>query len=38
MELFKKTCQENGILWKADDCFRYLNEFPEKKEQLSLFE
>ena len=38
MKLFKKTCQDNGILYKADDCFRYLNEFPETKEQLSLFE
>ena len=38
MKLFKKTCQDNGILYKVDDCFRYLNEFPETKEQLSLFE
>lgn len=37
MELFTKRCKEQGVLYKIDDCFAYLHEFPEKEEQLSLF-
>ena len=37
MELFYKICDENGILSKPDDCFRYIGDLPEKHPQLSLF-
>lgn len=35
--LFSETCKQNGILYRPDDCFAYLREFPEKYEQMSLF-
>ena len=38
MKLFCDTCREHGILYKPDDCFRYLNEFPEHYQQFSLFD
>lgn len=37
MALFRDTCQKHGILHDPDECFRYLHEFPEPYEQLSLF-
>lgn len=37
MELFYGTCREHGILCRAEDCFRYLQEFPGRYEQLSFF-
>jgi len=37
MEVFYRTCRENGILCRVEECFRYLREFPERYEQLSLF-
>lgn len=37
MELFKQTCQENHIESDVNACFRYLRDFPEKYEQLTLF-
>lgn len=38
--LFETTCREAGILYRVEDVFAYLNEFPEEKEyrQLSLFD
>lgn len=38
MELFYRRCTEAGILCTPKDCFTYLHEFPEKYEQLTLFE
>lgn len=38
MEIFQTTCEKNGILWKPEDCFAYLREFPEKYTQQSLFD
>ena len=38
MKLFKKICDENGILSDPKDCFTYLQKFPEKYEQISLFD
>lgn len=35
--ILRDVCREHNILYKPDDCFRYLNEFPEKNEQLTLF-
>ncbi len=37
-EIFKRTCKANGIMSDPDDCFRYMNELPEKYRQMSLFE
>ncbi len=37
MALFEKTCDAHGILHNVDACFRYLHEFPEAYEQLTLF-
>ena len=37
MKIFRDVCKEHNILYKPDDCFGYLNEFPEKNEQLTLF-
>jgi len=36
-EIFRKTCEENGILCRPEDCFAYLHTFPEEDNQLSLF-
>ena len=38
MELFYRTCGENGILSQPDDCFRFMGEFPEKYPQMSFFD
>ena len=38
MELFYRTCGENGILSQPDDCFRFMGEFPEKHPQMSFFD
>ena len=35
--LFKKICNENGIMSTPEECFRFMNELPEKYIQLSLF-
>ena len=36
--LFRETCAAHGLLFRPEDCFAYLNEFPETwPEQLSLF-
>lgn len=36
MGLFRKICEENGIVCDVDECFQYLHELPEKYQQLSL--
>ena len=36
--LLHQTCKENGILSNPDDCFKYMNELPEKYTQLSIFD
>ena len=38
MSIFNKVCNENGIMSKAEDCFKYLRELPERYVQMSLFE
>lgn len=38
MKLFREICKENGIMSNPDACFSYLHEFPEKYEQMSLFD
>ena len=37
-EIFQGICRANGILSNPEDCFRFLNEMPEKYPQLSLFD
>lgn len=39
MDIFKRTCRENGIVYKVNDIFNYMHTFEEKKEaeQLTLF-
>ena len=38
MALFSDICERNGILLKPDDCFAWMQEFPEKETQISLFD
>jgi hypothetical protein len=38
MELFHKICQDNGIISNPDECFRFMQEFPEKCPQTSIFD
>ena len=37
LKVFRKICSDNGIMSDPNECFRYLNELPEKYEQMSLF-
>ncbi len=37
-ELFQNICRENGILSTPKDCFEYLQDFPDKYTQMSLFD
>jgi DNA repair photolyase len=36
--IFDEVCRQHGIINHADKVFTYLNEFPHKEQQLSLFE
>ena len=36
--LFHETCETHGILHTPEDCFRYLAEFPDRYEQMSVFD
>lgn len=38
LQLFRKLCKENGIMYHTQECFQYLYEFPEKYTQMSLFD
>ena len=37
MKIFTDTCKEHGIMYQPDECFWYMNELPERYEQMSLF-
>ena len=37
MDIFRKTCKKHGMLYRPDDCFKYIEEFPDKYEQMSFF-
>lgn len=37
MKLFHETCEKHHIMHDVEECFNYLNEFPESFEQISLF-
>ncbi|WP_026669709.1 SPL family radical SAM protein [Butyrivibrio sp. AE3006] len=36
--LMRRVCKANNMMYKPDDCFSYMNEFPEKFKQMSLFD
>ena len=36
MELFRKRCNDNGIIYDINECFRYLHTFSEKCIQMSF--
>ena len=36
--LFQRTCRANGILSSPENCFRFMNDFPEKYSQMNLFD
>jgi DNA repair photolyase len=38
MDIFRRTCKKNGILYQTEEVFRYLCTFEEKEKQISLFE
>ena len=38
LEIFKEVCVKNGMRYQVKECFQYLHEFPEKYEQMSLFD
>ena len=38
MKLFVEICEEHDILCKWEECFQYLQEFPDKFEQMSIFD
>ncbi len=37
MNLFRNKCKERGMLYRPDDCFKYMYELPDRYEQLSFF-
>ncbi|MGN0153135.1 MAG: radical SAM protein, partial [Lachnospiraceae bacterium] len=36
MAMFVDMCRQNNIVYQPEKCFQYLQEFPEKYEQLSF--
>ena len=38
MEIFTDVCRENGIMYKVEDCFSYLHEYPDKYEQMTFLD
>ena len=36
MDIFRRRCIENGIIYDANECFHYLHTFTEKYEQISF--
>ena len=36
--LFQKICRDNGIMSTPNDCFRFIQEFPDKYQQMSIFD
>ena len=38
MGALKKTCREHGILCTPEECFAYMNELPDKFQQMSIFD
>ena len=38
MKLFESFCREHAILYTPEECFHYLNEFPDSYRQISFLE
>lgn len=38
MDIFTEFCKDNDMMYRPDECFAYLNHFPEKYEQMELFD
>ncbi len=38
LEIFNQVCTLNDILYRPEDCFAYLHDFPEQYKQMSIFE
>ena len=38
MKLFQRICKDNGIISDPNECFKYMQELPEKYSQMSLFD
>ncbi len=38
MRMFMSVCKEYNILCTPDECFAYMNELPEKYQQMSIFD
>ena len=38
LEILKEICVKNGMMYQIKECFQYLHEFPQKYEQMSLFD
>ena len=36
--IFNDICRKNGMMSTPDECFRFMQEFPEKYKQMSLFD
>ena len=38
MGIFQRICQEKGMLSTPDECFRFMQELPDKYRQMSIFD
>ena len=38
MRLLKEKCRMSGMMSDPEECFRYMQEFPEKDDQISIFD
>ena len=38
LKLLQTYCKEHGMMWNPYDCFKYMNEIPDKYPQMSLFD
>ncbi len=38
MKIFTDICKKNGIMYKPDDVFAYMNDLPDKYTQISIFD
>ena len=36
--LFRSVCKDNGIMSSPDECFRYMQELPDKYSQMNIFD
>ena len=38
MGIFQRICMDNGILSTPDECFRFMQELPDKYPQMRIFD